>query len=484
MTPKRQSVIRTWFQAAWFVLTNSYIRGFTKGKIFAGNTKVICFPGLNCYSCPGALAACPMGSLQAVMGNSSYRISLYVFGMLSALGVVFGRLICGWMCPFGLFQDLLHKIPIMKKIKNLPGHKYLKYLRYVILVVFPILLVSIFTDLTGTGDPWFCEWICPSGMLFGGIPLVIVNESLRQAIGGRFIWKLIVLLACTITAIKVYRPFCKYMCPLGAIYGLFNPISSYRLVIDKEKCVSCGMCQKACGIGIKTFETPNSMDCIRCGSCIAACPKGAISSTWGLKRDKIRERCFIDDEKTETKASEGPVKNKAVVFGILTVIHGLYAVYMIFNQVFYPSIINRLTIDTYNDYFPAYLVFEGLLVIAAAMLLFTGIYLIISCGRSDRLISVVEKITAALIMIVAAYVIGIVGAIIDPKTKSQILGVTIYYYASTVFGILIALFLAAGIKKMILTGDSDKKRTIIWMLFSFLYLAALFLTQAMRMWVV
>ena len=484
MTPKKQSVIRTWFQAAWFVLTNSYIRGFTKGKIFAGNTKVICFPGLNCYSCPGALAACPMGSLQAVMGNSSYRISLYIFGMLSVLGVVFGRLICGWMCPFGLFQDLLHKIPITKKIKNLPGHKYLKYLRYVILIVFPILLVSIFTDLTGTGDPWFCEWICPSGMLFGGIPLVIANESLRQAIGGRFFWKLIVLLACTITAIKVYRPFCKYMCPLGAIYGLFNPISSYRLVIDKEKCVSCGLCQKTCGMDIKTFKTPNSMDCIRCGSCIAACPKGAISSTWGLKRDKIKERCFIDDEKTEAKASETSVKNKAVVFGILTVIHGLYALYMSFYRVFYPSISNRLTLDNYNDYFPAYLVFEGLLVIASAGFLFTGIYLIISCGRSDRLVSVNEKVAFAFIMMIAAYVIGIVGAIIDPKTKSQIFGVTIYYYASTIFGILVALFLASGVKKMILTGDSDKKRTVIWMLFLFLYLAALFLTQAMRMWVV
>ena len=157
---------------------------------------------------------------------------------------------------------------------------------------------------------------------------------------------------------------------------------------------------------------------------------------------------------------------------------------MIFYQVFYPSIINRLTLDTYNGYFPAYLVFEGLLVIAAAMLLFTGIYLLISCGRSDRLISVPEKITVALIMIIAAYVIGIVGAIIDPKTKSQIFGVTIYYYASTIFGILVALFLASGVKKMILTGDSDKKRTVIWMLFLFLYLAALFLTQAMRMWVV
>ena len=172
---KKQSAVRTWFQAAWFVLTNSYLRGYGTGTIFTGNTKVICLPGLNCYSCPGALGACPMGALQAVMGDSTYRISLYVFGMLAAMGALFGRLICGWMCPFGFFQDLLYKIPIKMKKKNLPGHKYLKYLKYVILVVFPILLVSIVTDLTGTSSPWFCEWICPSGMLLGAIPLVTMN---------------------------------------------------------------------------------------------------------------------------------------------------------------------------------------------------------------------------------------------------------------------------------------------------------------------
>ena len=121
-----------------------------------------------------------------------------------------------------------------------------------------------------------------------------------------------------------------------------------------------------------------------------------------------------------------------------------------------------MNLDNYNDYFPAYLVFEGLLVIASAGFLFTGIYLIISCGRSDRLISVNEKVAFAFIMMIAAYVIGIVGAIIDPRTGSQIVGVTIYYYASAILGMLIALFLAAGIKKMILTGDRDKKRTVIW----------------------
>ena len=142
---------------AFFVLTNGYIRGYTKGMIYAGPTKSVCLPGLNCYSCPGALGSCPMGSLQAVLGDSSYRVSLYVFGAIAAMGVVFGRLICSWMCPFGLFQDLLYKIKRNNKKKNLPGHKYLKYLRYVILIVFPILLTSLVLDVTGTSSPWFCE---------------------------------------------------------------------------------------------------------------------------------------------------------------------------------------------------------------------------------------------------------------------------------------------------------------------------------------
>ena len=481
MTPKRQAAVRTWFQAAWFAITNGYIRGYTRGKIFSGNTKVICFPGLNCYSCPGALAACPMGSLQAVMGNSSYRISLYVFGMLSALGVIFGRLICGWMCPFGLFQDLLHKIPITKKIKNLPGHKYLKYLRYVILIVFPLLLVSIVTDLTGTSDPWFCEWICPSGMLFGGIPLVLVNESLREAAGGRFIWKLIVLLACTLTAIKVYRPFCKYICPLGAIYGLFNPISSYRLVVDKEKCVSCGMCQKACGMDIKTFETPNSMDCIRCGSCIAACPKGAIASTWSLGADKIRERCFIDDDKPEVTAGDSSVRSMALIFGIITVVHGIYALYRNFWELFFQYISQRLTIDVYNEHLPTYLVFYGVLVISAVLLLLTGIYVLKNSDQNGKLVSVVEKITAVIIVMIIAHVIGIVGAIIDPKTKPLVLGATLYYIFSQIVGVIIAFFLSLELKKMIMSKEADKKRRVVRIILSVLYFAALFATTVIRM---
>ena len=139
-TKKKTSNIRHWFQAASFALSNGYAYGWARGKIYRGDNKQFCLPGLNCYSCPGAVAACPIGSLQAVLDSGSYKFSLYVFGIIGFLGMIFGRLICGWMCPFGFFQDLLYKIPFFKKVKNLPGHKYAIYLKYVILLLFVIIL--------------------------------------------------------------------------------------------------------------------------------------------------------------------------------------------------------------------------------------------------------------------------------------------------------------------------------------------------------
>ena len=270
--------LRLMVQACWTALTNGYVYGYLEGKIYKGQAKNICVPGLNCYSCPGAFGACPIGALQAVLDSSTFKVSCYVLGFLMMFGSLFGRFICGWLCPFGLVQDLVHKIPLFKKLKrkNLPGHKYLIYLKYVILVLFVIILPSVIKDATGAGSPWFCEYICPSGTLMGGIPLVIANTGLRTAIGGRFFWKVALLCACLICDLIVYRPFCKYICPLGAIYGLFNPISLYRFEIDKAACVKCGACQNACKMDIKVYEEPNSRECIRCGECKKACPKGAI----------------------------------------------------------------------------------------------------------------------------------------------------------------------------------------------------------------
>lgn len=278
---KKKNKLRLIVQALWTALTNGYVYGYTEGKIYTGQAKNICVPGLNCYSCPGAFGACPIGSLQAVLDSPAFKMSCYVFGFLMLFGSLLGRFVCGWLCPFGLIQDLIYKIPlfkksILKKRKNLPGHKYLIYLKYVILIVFVILLPSLLTDSTGTGSPWFCEYICPSGTLLGGIPLTILNSDLRRAIGGRYAWKIILLCVFLISDLIVYRPFCKYICPLGAVYSVFNPISFYRFRIDKDACVSCGICKEVCKMDIKVWEHPNSTECIRCGECKNACPKGAI----------------------------------------------------------------------------------------------------------------------------------------------------------------------------------------------------------------
>lgn len=276
---KKRKNIRLWIQILAAAVSNGYILGFLQGKIYQGTLKSMCVPGLNCYSCPGALGSCPIGALQAVIGSPGKSFSFYVIGFLMAAGALAGRLICGWLCPFGLFQDLLHKIPFFKKRKNLPGHRALIYLKYGILVIFVIWLPIFAVNLVGQGAPWFCKWICPAGTLEGGWTLLLLDESLRSAAGWLFTWKSFLLIVLILLAVFSYRPFCKYLCPLGAVYSLFNPIAFYRLRIREALCVDCGTCTRVCPMGISVCKTPNSGECIRCGKCKEACPEGAIVST-------------------------------------------------------------------------------------------------------------------------------------------------------------------------------------------------------------
>lgn len=273
-------------QGLWALITNSHIAGFFTGKIYQGNLKHLCVPGLNCYSCPGALGSCPIGSLQAVIGSWKFKFAAYITGFLIFIGSLIGRLVCGWLCPFGLIQDLLHKIPFPKKIKTFRGDKLLRKLKYVILVVFVILLPMFVVDFLGQGAPYFCELICPAGTLEGGVPLVALNESLQAAVGWLFAWKGVILAVTVFLSILIYRPFCKYICPLGAVYSVFNPISVFRYQVDRKKCTSCGACAGVCKMNVNPAENPNSPECIRCGACKRACPTCAISSGCGIKRKK------------------------------------------------------------------------------------------------------------------------------------------------------------------------------------------------------
>ncbi len=263
-------------QALWALLTNSYLVGFVQGKIYRGKLKNLCVPGLNCYSCPGAVGSCPIGAMQAVIGSWNFRFAFYAAGFLMFVGALAGRFVCGWLCPFGLVQDLLHKIPFVKKIDTFKGDRLLRRLKYVILIVFVILLPMFLVDVLGQGLPYFCKYICPAGTLEGGILLVLFNKSMRSALGWLYAWKSVLLIVTVILSVIIYRPFCKYICPLGAVYSVFNPVSVFRYRVDDEKCTGCGICAKVCKMQVNPVKNANHPECIRCGVCKASCPVKAI----------------------------------------------------------------------------------------------------------------------------------------------------------------------------------------------------------------
>lgn len=284
---KTLSRFRGWIQAAATLLTNIHLPNLFKGTIYQGNGKTACVPGLNCYSCPAATGACPIGAFQAVVGSSKFKISYYITGFFILMGVLLGRFICGFLCPFGWFQDLLHKIP-GKKFST-AKLKPLRYVKYIILVVFVILLPALVTNSLGMGDPFFCKYICPQGVLEGALPLSITNAGIRSALGKLFTFKFSILTIVIILSILFYRPFCKWICPLGAIYSLFNKVSFLKINVDNNKCVGCQKCSKVCKMDVNVVESPNHPECIRCGECIKACPTDALCYKYGFSNKSIEK---------------------------------------------------------------------------------------------------------------------------------------------------------------------------------------------------
>lgn len=273
---RKKPNLRPWVQGLWTLLTNGYGAGFMGKGLYQGNLKQFCLPGLNCYSCPGALGSCPIGALQNVLGHYKYQFSYYIVGFLVFVGALLGRFVCGWLCPFGWVQELLHKIPFPFKRKSLPGHKYLIWLKYAILIVFVVLMPLFVTNIVGAGDPAFCKWICPAGTLMGGIPQMLQNAAIRAQAGLLFAFKMAILILILLLGVVIYRPFCKYICPLGAFYALFSRISLVRMHLNKHDCVHCGKCEQACKMDVPVTRNINHPECIRCGDCTRACPMHCI----------------------------------------------------------------------------------------------------------------------------------------------------------------------------------------------------------------
>ncbi len=251
------------------LLTNANLKGFATGKIYTGDTKKMCVPGLNCYSCPGAVGACPLGALQDSLAQSGRSAPSYILGILLLFGLLLGRLICGFLCPFGLIQELLYKIrtPKLRKNRFTRVLSYFKYVLLAIVIAIPVIYAGI---------PSFCKYVCPAGTFGGAISLLSNpnNTDFFGMLGYLFTWKFCVLVVVVVASIFIYRFFCRFICPLGAIYSLFCKISLLGVKLDKDKCIDCGLCVQGCKMDIKHV---GDHECIQCGECISVCPVQAIS---------------------------------------------------------------------------------------------------------------------------------------------------------------------------------------------------------------
>ncbi len=257
------------------LLHNAHLKGFIDGEIYQGSAKYACAPGFNCYSCPGAVAACPLGALQNALASSGHRAGWYVMGILLLFGVTAGRTICGWLCPLGLIQELLNKIPTYK-IKKSRITRVLTWLRYVILVVF-VLAIPLWYGLAhDIPVPGFCKYICPAGTFEGAIGLLSnpANTSLFGMLGILFTRKFTIMLIIGLACIFCYRSFCRFICPLGAIYGLFNKFCLVGVRVDQSRCNSCGACVRNCGMDVRHV---GDHECIHCAKCMDVCAQKAIS---------------------------------------------------------------------------------------------------------------------------------------------------------------------------------------------------------------
>lgn len=216
-------------------------------------------------------ALCPFGGVETFFSlvTTGFFVpktqisSVILMSLVFLLALLFGPVFCGWICPFGAFQEWLGKIGkrLFKKRYNqfIPAKldRVLRYLRYGVLVwVLTVTAVSgalLFANL----DPYHALFKFWTGTV--ALPALIL------------------LVVITIGALFLERPWCKYACPYGALLGLFNKIRIFKIRRKTATCVSCQKCSRSCPMNIDVCrtETVTSLSCISCYECTSDrnCPK-------------------------------------------------------------------------------------------------------------------------------------------------------------------------------------------------------------------
>lgn len=237
--------------------------------------RIHAIPGcvFHCYACPLATFACPVGV--AAKFASLHMIPLMVLGVVVAAGAFAGSLVCGWACPFGFLQDIFDRVPT-RKIR-LPN--WLGYGRYVVLIV----AVGVVPYLWGADNYLYICRFCPAGAIEAGLPMTLRGAAGGEVAATMSAAKWGILIVFVLSAVFIYRPWCRVFCPLGGVLALFNRVSIFHLRFDRIACTRCNLCRSRCPMGQAVDISANTAGCIRCGECTAC---GAIVPDMGRLRKR------------------------------------------------------------------------------------------------------------------------------------------------------------------------------------------------------
>ncbi len=220
---------------------------------------------------PTVHALCPMGgvaTLYKVVADGTFIQRTFPSSIILLLGtgvlaLVFRRAFCGWICPLGAMQELFATLGRRLHWRR-PTHDNkidgsLRWVKYLLL-----LLILFFTYRTGElvfspYDPWASYAHLTAGW---------------AEISDEFLIGTIVLAAALVGSMLIDRPFCRYLCPLGALLGAIAKVGAVRVVRNEETCTHCQRCNQACPVDIKveSMLQVQTTECLSCGECVASCP--------------------------------------------------------------------------------------------------------------------------------------------------------------------------------------------------------------------
>lgn len=210
------------------------------------------------------------------------------------IGILFGKSLCGWICPFGFIQDLIGFIKRKKMEVSPRTHESMIYVKYAILSI--ALFVSVTfsaTKLMGIGESYekalgiFAKapftTLSPAETLFSTLPQMLSNFDSEISPNPLFWAQLFIMVGVLVFAAYVPRGWCKYFCPHGAIMAILNRLSFLGLRRDLVKCAKgeCRLCVEACPMNVRILDLPwekfSDPECIYCLKCVDTCQNKAIT---------------------------------------------------------------------------------------------------------------------------------------------------------------------------------------------------------------